>query len=194
MYLIETGAADHQETVRTAGGVRVHRPCAFEAWPMHAIRTVGIGGIECLSHARGGRDLQTQGWNTSRISRVLLNKNKPLKGQTWSTCSKNHAGRWLVSATSGGKLRIVLRPNKDILVNLSQRSSVTGLLRGGRAHCSLSTSMLRGSTAYIIWSRCFITDLRMPSSNSCRKSTTRVGYNLNPKGDSRSQKAFWVVL
>ena len=169
----------------------MNHPCEVEAWPVHAIRRVGIGDVECLSPVQKGKVLRTRGWNTAvkPIERCTLTTNY-VKDYTWRTCSKNHAGRWLVSATSGGKHRIAFSPKEDIRVNLSEHLSVTTLPNRCRAHRSLSMSISRGSTALIIRSRCLRTDLRTPSSNSWSKSTTRIGYNLNPKGDNRSQKEF----
>ena len=190
-HLVEIGAADCRDIVRIAEVALGSRRCEFGASPMHAICRVERKGVEWTSHGEEGRDLRRREGNTTvELDECCKSSQNHPKDGTWSTCSKNHAGRWLVSATSGGKRRIVPRPNDGISVNLLESLSVTCLLGGCGPHRSLSMSIRPGSTTCIIRSRCIRTDFRTLSSNSCNKSTTRIGNNLNPKGDNCSQKEF----
>ena len=102
----------------------MNRLCEFKAWPTHAIRRVGIRDIECLRCAQEGKVLQTWGRNTAVKHVEHCKSTNHAKDCTWSTCSKNHAGRWLVSATSGGKQQTAFSPKEDICVNLSKQPSV----------------------------------------------------------------------
>ena len=127
MCVVGSDAADRQGVVRIAEGAQGNRLCASEAWLVRATHRVGIEGFECSSRGQGGKDLQRQGWHTGAQH---VEHRQPTGNQmlTWSTFSKNHAGRWLVSATSGGKWRMVLRLKGEICVNLREWTSET-LLR-----------------------------------------------------------------
>jgi hypothetical protein len=100
--LLEIGAAGRQDIVRILEEGLGSRQCEFEALPMHAIRKVEKEGVEWTYHGEEGRGLRKRGGNTTVEHECCESSWKHPKDGTWSTCSKNHAGRWFVSATSGG--------------------------------------------------------------------------------------------
>ena len=116
MCVVGNDTADFQGVAGIGEGAQGNCLCVSEVWPVHAIRKVGIEGFGCLSREQEGKGLRRQGWHTE----AYIKHRQPVSNQllTWSTFSKNHAGRWLVSATSCGKWRMALRLKGLICVNL----------------------------------------------------------------------------
>ena len=148
---VENGAVDCWGAVTIAEGARGSCPYKCEVWPMHAIQRVETKAAGHSNCGQEGWDLRTGMEHCSGTYWVL-----PAYMELLVTYLENLLKKpcccWLVFATSGGKQWMVLRPNSDICMNLSEHWSGTCLLKGCRARRSSSMLISWGSMAYVDYS------------------------------------------
>ena len=118
----------------------------------------------------------------------------PRLRHTCRTSSKWWATWYFISATLFGNWRIESIPKGGVSEKLwSQLSNVRLGRWKDRPYRLLSIQIFLGSIKYSIWIRCLRTNFKTPSSNSCKRLTTKMGKKLNPSGESLSTKVFCIA-